>query len=281
MRDFTLKTYSTLLNSILENGYSCTGVLDHCLNAQKNGVILRHDVDRLPENSLAFAQIQHSLGIKGTYYFRIVPESFHPPVIEAIAELGHEIGYHYEDIHLASRTLRDKGISSRRDSSSYREQLTQLAAESFQKNLLALREFYPVKTICMHGSPLSKFDNRILWEAIDYKEFGIVAEPYFEMDFSKVLYLTDTGRSWNGEKFSVRDKVSIPESNISLKKEIRSTFDLIDAFRQHRIPETTLMNFHPQRWTDSSFHWLRELLMQKMKNPVKRLISLQRSTSSG
>ena len=58
----------------------------------------------------------------------------------------------------------------------------------------------------MHGSPLSRYDNRKLWEKYDYREFGIIGEPYFDIDFNKVLYLTDTGRRWDGEAVSVRDK---------------------------------------------------------------------------
>ncbi len=74
-------------------------------------------------------------------------------------------------------------------------------------NLERLRKLYPVKTICMHGSPLSKYDNRKLWEKHDYKDYGIIGEPYFDVDFSRVLYLTDTGRCWDGFDYSVRDKV--------------------------------------------------------------------------
>ena len=55
----------------------------------------------------------------------------------------------------------------------------------------------PVKTICMHGSPLSKWDNRDLWKRYNYRDFGIIAEPYFDLDFDEVFYITDTGRSWN------------------------------------------------------------------------------------
>ena len=69
-------------------------------------IILRHDVDLLPQNSLRFAQIQHELGIKGTYFFRIVPQSFHSQIIGQIANLGHEIGYHYEDVDLAYKFLK-------------------------------------------------------------------------------------------------------------------------------------------------------------------------------
>jgi len=39
------------------------------------------------------------------------------------------------------------------------------------------------------------------------EDYGIIAEPYFDMDFKEVLYLTDTGRRWDGDRVSVRDKV--------------------------------------------------------------------------
>ncbi len=59
----------------------------------------------------------------------------------------------------------------------------------------------------MHGSPVSKWDSRLIWKKYDYKKLGIIGEPYFDVDFSKVLYLTDTGRRWDGEKVSIRDKI--------------------------------------------------------------------------
>jgi hypothetical protein len=59
----------------------------------------------------------------------------------------------------------------------------------------------------MHGSPLSKWDNRDLWKRYDYRDFGIIAEPYFDLDFDEVFYLTDTGRRWDGDRVSVRDKI--------------------------------------------------------------------------
>ena len=71
-------------------------------------VILRHDVDRLPENSLRTARIEQEMGIRGSYYFRIVPESWDEKIIKEIAALGHEIGYHYEDVDLAAKLLQGK-----------------------------------------------------------------------------------------------------------------------------------------------------------------------------
>ena len=134
-----------------------------------------------------FIAVTLVLAIFTEVVFRIVPQSNEPNIIREIQTLGHEIGYHYEDLTLCKGNP-DKAI------------------KSFERNLNYFRQFGPVKTICMHGSPLSRFDNRKLWEKYNYRDFGITGEPYFDIDFAKVLYLTDTGRRWDGEKMSIRDK---------------------------------------------------------------------------
>ena len=97
--------------------------------------------------------------------------------------------------------------SSLREKKEFRAKLFELAIDDFRLNLRKLRKLYPVKTICMHGSPLSKWDNRDLWKKYDYRDYGIIAEPSFDVDFEEVFYLTDTGRRWDGDSVSVRDKV--------------------------------------------------------------------------
>lgn len=57
-------------------------------------VILRHDVDERPQNALKMAHIEYRLGIRATYYFRILKISNDPDVIAEIVRMGHEIGYH-------------------------------------------------------------------------------------------------------------------------------------------------------------------------------------------
>ncbi len=68
--DFTLTQYTHLLTSLLQAKYSFL-CFENYLNQAKNpnlpSVILRHDVDLLPQNSLQFAMIQHALGIRGSY----------------------------------------------------------------------------------------------------------------------------------------------------------------------------------------------------------------------
>ena len=249
-RDFTLQTYSDFLAVALDKGYKLTSYEDYVTQdyTGKKVMILRHDVDRLPGNSLDTARIQYQLGVKGSYYFRIVPESYQPLFIEKIRDLGHEIGYHYEDMALCNG---DKVKAIR----------------AFEKNLEKFKQFYPVKTICMHGSPLSKWDNRLIWEEYNYRDYGILAEPYFDVDFSKVLYITDTGRQWNNTNSSVRDKVESP-----FKFNFSSTFDLMEAFKNERLPDHIMQNIHPQRWNDGLLGWSQELVVQNMKNQVKRII---------
>ena len=245
--DFTVKKYESLLRAIVAAGYDFQTFEEFLESPKARTVILRHDVDLLPHNSLHFARIQAAAGVKGVYYFRAVPESWNEKVILEIANLGHEIGYHYENLTTCKGDL-DKGF------------------HDFKTNLEALRELAPVSTICMHGSPMSKFDSKDLWKKYKYQDLGIIGEPYFDVDFSKVFYLTDTGRRWDGDKVSVRDRVGIVKD-----KSYHSTNDLIDAFSKHELPSQIMFTFHPQRWNDDMLKWTKELVMQNIKNVVKQI----------
>ncbi len=246
-RDFTLTAYELLLNALRRNGYGFLTYEDYLTRGcEGKQIILRHDVDDLPQNSLRMAAIEYRMGIRSTYYFRIVNSSNDPEVIRAIMNLDHEIGYHYEDLAEAEGDKEE-------------------AILAFRKNLEYFRTFYPVRTICMHGSPLTPWDNRKLWEEYSYAEYGIIGEPYFETDFNKIFYLTDTGRRWNGENMSVRDKVT---SSYSL--EFRSTADIIE--RMQELPDQIMVTTHPQRWDDRIIPWTKEIIFQNIKNQVKKFI---------
>jgi len=247
--DFTLNIYKKLLESLKQNGYSFFTFEEYCSGkAIGKFVILRHDVDLRAGHSVATARVEADLGIKASYYFRVVPESNQPDKIKKIVELGHEIGYHYEDLTLS------KGNTS-------------LAIDHFYHQLFHFRKFYPVKTICMHGSPTSKYDNRNIWKFYNYRDFGIIGEPYFDVNFDAVFYLTDTGRCWDGERYSVRDKV-----NSTFKQSYHSTYNIIKAANSEALPAKIMITTHPQRWTNNIGEWLLEFVLQNVKNIVKRLI---------
>lgn len=236
--DFSLSKYKELLTSL--HGYG--------------DVILRHDVDLKPQNSLATARLEHELGWKATYYFRAVPESWDESIIREIASLGHEIGYHYESLTTCNGNM-------------------EAAYVDFCEHLEQLRKLAPVSSICMHGSPKSKWDSRDLWKKYDYHVLGITFEPYFDVDFSERFYLTDTGRRWDGYKVSVRDKIPVFQDDWIKKGWVyHSTDDIINAIHSDSLPKCLMITTHPQRWTDNRFQWWKELLAQHVKNAVKRVI---------
>ena len=98
MQDFTLITYRKLLYNLYANGYSFQTLHDYTQQTEAKFVILRHDVDRFPKNALLIAKIEKEASIKASYYFRIVKESYDENIIRQIANMGHEIGYHYENL---------------------------------------------------------------------------------------------------------------------------------------------------------------------------------------
>lgn len=262
MIDFTLRKYRELLNSLLKNGYKFITFEQYCdlvsspnsLIASLPYIILRHDVDLKAQHSLAVAKIEHELGIGSSYYFRVVPESNQTEIIHAIAGLGHEIGYHYEDMSIAQGNV-DK------------------AYEHFLKQLQYFRSFYPVRTVCMHGAPTSKWDGKELWKKYDYSALGIIGEPYFDVDFGEVFYLTDTGRCWDGYKVSVRDKIpKYQEEWVKKNWVYHKTDDIIQAAEQGVLPPRIMITTHPQRWTDKRVEWVKEIFTQTLKNVVKRIL---------
>lgn len=270
LKDFTLYQYRHLLESLLQQGYQFLTFEQYC--EQKSSphrpiasspdspkyILLRHDVDLKAANSLATAQIEHELGIRATYYFRVVPQSNQPDIIRAIAALGHEIGYHYEDMALMQGD-------------------TEKAYAHFQQQLTYFRQFYPVRTICMHGAPTSQWDGKELWKHYDYRDLGIIGEPYFDIDFSQMFYLTDTGRCWDGYKVSVRDKIPVYQDQWNAQGLVyHATNDIIHAAEQGSLPPRIMITTHPQRWTDRPLAWLKELLVQNAKNIIKRLFLVKK-----
>jgi len=248
--DFSLKTYNILLTTLQSQGFSFQTLEDFMFQPKEKVVIMRHDVDRKPYNALKMAQIEKELSVSASYYFRTVEGVYNDEVISQIKMLGHEVGYHYENMDTCNGNYED-------------------AYSDFCKNLKKLKEFYPVQTFCMHGSPMSRFDNKDLWKKYNYKELGLIAEPYFDIDFNKVFYITDASRAWNNENVSVRDKVTT-----TYKIKINSTQDIINLALSNKMPAQIMINIHPHNWAKNHLEWAKVLLWQGIKNTIKRVVIL-------
>lgn len=251
MRDFTLIMFELLLRSFVKQEYSFHTFELFLAQKPERSIIIRHDIDDSKFRALKFAEMERRLGISSSYYFRIKKCSFNEDLMRRIADMGHEIGYHYEDLSLNNGNF-------------------EKAIVSFEKNLNTFRKIYPVKTICMHGRALSKYDNRALWTKYNYRDFGIIGEPYFDLNYDKVLYLTDTGQSWSGSRYSIRDKV---KSKYDFN--FHSTFDIIANI--DKLPDQIMITSHPDRWAFSLFEWYVINTHMKTRDRLKRILFRNRS----
>ncbi|MEZ5934520.1 MAG: hypothetical protein R3F54_21780 [Alphaproteobacteria bacterium] len=254
MIDFTLERYGEILDAALDAGYRTTTV--HALFAadriDEPHVVLRHDVDRRPTNAVAMATAEADRDIQATYYFRIIPQTFKPALIREIAGLGHEIGYHYEDFHMA------------------RYQPAR-AFDMFRRHVEELRAIAPISTIAMHGSPLAKFNNMTLWDHHRYDEAD-VKDCILSYDWSDYAFFTDTGRSFGENRANLRDRIggqSFPE--------VTTSAELAAFLRECRWPKIQLST-HPERWNPPGSVWMLQLGQDLAVNTIKRGLSYARRT---
>ena len=243
--DFTFEIYADLIDVGLEAGYEFLTVREYLASETlpEQFVILRHDVDRKPENALAMARLEDEHGVASTYYFRTIEKTFRPEIIRTIERLGHEVGYHYEDM---DRTEGD----------------VEAAHDSFATELARLRNHATVDTVCMHGNPLTDTDNRDMWEdsSMDdqFAEYDLFGEAYVSMDFEDVTYFSDTGRTWRGGPLKVKDQTMDVRDN---QIQVDATEELIALLRSRRLPRLYLLS-HPNRWARTQ----RELVVESAKD---------------
>ena len=290
--DFTLGKYRELLTALKGCRLPFIGFGDLTGDVYGSFIVLRHDVDRKPENALKMAMAESEEGIRASYHFRAPGGPVRDETISAVAGLGHEIAYHYED--LSAVAGRRAGVKELFDPS-----VAEAAVSRFRGNLADMRRIAPVRVISMHGSPLSAIDNRLLWRYYDYRAEGIVCEPYFDVDVSRVLYLTDTGRSWGSDRSVMRDRgLTVGEgtstgsyqdwkvrpvrgSLMDMTAEglhfrsrfmVSTTDEIIKIALSCGLPSGVIINTHPQRWSDDITGWFSELILQNLKNPIKAFI---------
>jgi hypothetical protein len=248
MRDFTLATYRDFIGSLVS--HDVYTVKKYILTRPKKGIVLRHDVDVSAEKALRMARIDHEMKVQSTYYFRY-PKTFNPEILKKIAEMGHEIGYHYEVLDKTQGNIVD-------------------AMKLFGQELNLFREYVDIATVSMHGGVLTKYDNREIWKHSTLSDYGLIGEPYLSIDYSKIRYFTDTGRDWSG-KYAVKDNV---DKSGPGTETIKSTADLLALLKKNES-DLFVITIHPKRWSATETEWWSELIIQSIKNRVKSLIKMK------
>ncbi len=251
--DFTLNAYEKYLRAI-KTAYANIYRFDDFFSlATQPGsfCLIRHDIDRRPMKALQMALLEKQQGICATYYFRSKAHTFKPRIIRKIAAMGHEVGYHYECLSDA------KGDIER-------------AIIDFENNLKKFQNITLVKTIAMHGRPLSPFDNLDMWRVSNNhfmlnKKYGVKGEVYLDIDYREIAYINDTGRNWTSTKANKRD---IVKSDI--KVNIESGNDLYNCLKEGKYPKI-IFQVHPERWSTSIIDFYFESAKDYATNFLKLL----------
>jgi hypothetical protein len=260
MQDFTLSAYRVYVDAIRERYPSILRFDEYFASSPKPATfcLLKHDVDRRPFHALRMAILEREAGVRSTYYFRAKPHTFIPRVLQQIHSLGHEVGYHYESLSDARGDLA-------------------AAMELFADCLNQFRAVVPVRTVAFHGRPLSRHDNRVLIRHM--KQQGILetmdllGDANEDINYTDILYISDTGRNWDSGKHKIRDTV-----NSRVQADISTGADLLAKLRYHPHPKLIMLT-HPERWSHHLLDWTLQALKDEMTNVLKGGVRLFRPAS--
>jgi hypothetical protein len=251
--DFSLAMYAEICKAL--QPHKVVTVQHYLSNVHESPcIILRHDVDRDPKNAITMAELEYEHGIKSTYYFRY-PNTFNRKVMTQINSLGHEIGYHYEVLDKARGDC-------------------QKAIAIFQEELEIFRKYFPVKTVCMHGNPLTQWDGRDIWSLFDFRDFGILGEAFLSCS-DIPIYLTDTGRNWNGNN-NFKDRLEAKNEATNF----RSTVDVIQLLNSNKV-NSIYLSCHPERWGPGLWGWTKAFIRDNFFIFGKKTLKFFRSGSIG
>ena len=129
----------------------------------------------------------------------------------------------------------------------------------------------------MHGNPLTKYDNRDFWNHHKLEDFGLVGEVYLTTDFTKCMYFSDTGRTWEADKYNIKDV--IPEGHASIERPmIKGSTDLIKILDRDRTNIYLLI--HPERWAHDTLGWAisfaKDMAINTAKSILKQVIKIRK-----
>lgn len=211
---FTFEAYRELVNTLWNNGYTFAGYHDY--DSIGNPCILRHDIDYSLEKSLRFAEFEHYLSVKSTYFVLISSDFYNVfskksgEILRAIQGMGHEIGLHFDETAYSNLDINSI-----------------ISAILREKNLLQDIVSRGVTAVSMHRP------SRWVLEA-DLKIPGMV-NSYGKKFFSDFRYVSDSRMRWREDVMKYVTEKSYPRLHILTHafwygKEERSMHDVLNDF---------------------------------------------------
>jgi hypothetical protein len=179
-----LRKFEQLLKFALENKYQTYSIIQFWRITEGgnklppgNILLLRHDVDTDSTTAEKMWNIENTLGVKSTYFFRL--STLDIQLMKRIEESGSEATYHYEE--LSTICKRDRIRSSQEIQNSLPKM-----RELFARNIKQLRERtgLPMRSVASHGDFINRkmgIRNVIIMQDMSFrKEVDIDVEAYDE-----------------------------------------------------------------------------------------------------
>ena len=235
--------YETLLGAALDHGYDAVSLepwVRGAADAAPRQLVLRHDVDQLPQSALTMAAIDERLGLRATWYFRW--RTADPDVIETLRRRGHAVGLHYETL---TRRMLELGVGPEGDTPQLREECREL----LRLEIAAFaRRFGRPRSICPHGDTrLPGVSNGVLTQGRPLVEFGV------EFDATHAMLGRELGY-WLTDRSGVQEAWK----------------DGVDPHRLLADGVTPILCVtHPNNWVSGPSVW-RDRLLLRRSAPARR-----------
>jgi len=212
--DFTYRSYSQLINTIIENGYTFSNYHDYAKIS--NPCILCHDIDYDIEKALKLARIESDIHSISSTYFVMLNTNFYNvfsssinTMLKKMIKMGHEIGLHF-------------------DEACYTPPIT-IMAGYIQKEINLLEQIieHPVRTISMHRPSQFTLEANIA--------ITNVVNRYSPVFFKDFKYISDSRHNWKEDI-----------ENIVLSKQYKKLHILTHAFwytEQNETCKNKLLSF--------------------------------------
>ncbi|MEO9530971.1 MAG: hypothetical protein ABJG68_05650 [Crocinitomicaceae bacterium] len=237
-QNFTLENYKDLLEYFGQT-HKFTLFKDYNEKETEKIILLRHDIDYSLKYAYEIAKMEAQLGVKSTYFllfsspFYNMLDEENISLAQEIANLGHEIGLHY-DVTVISKGNRANPQS----------------LFDAEINLLANLIDTPIRTIAMHNPSISGDDI--------FRESSFI-NTYDEKFVKEMAYFSDSCMAWRDNFIKHLDQGNFP-SKIQLlihpilwTKQILGRYEKLDQFFQTKISSIEdLINDCRKIWKDHS-----------------------------
>lgn len=263
---FTYKQFHSICKKAIEYKQTITAnqiLSNNTTNA--DWIIFKHDVETNVDRALKMAEIEAKYGIKATYYVQAYLLEDNVKKLKEIANLGHEVTYHYDVLDANNGDYKKAKIE-------------------FSKNIEVFQKYgFKIETLCPHGNPLMIRNG---WNSnkdfFRNKEISIEYSHLLDIvvDLPKILASNYTYISDAGFQFKIIVNVENNDINNGGDIDIHSLKSFENICKENK---KIIFSTHPHRWktyvisaivNKSKFKIIRSVALLVSKNKqIKKLLS--------